>query len=419
MPDVLDIGIVGCGVAGQAASILLADAGHAVTVFERFAEPRPIGAGLLLQPTGLAVLRELGLADEAMAQGARVVGLEGRTQRGRSVLGLRYADLHPKAFGLGIRRSALFDLLHARLSRSPAKLVTGAEIVDVAQGSVVDKQGVRHGPFDLVIVADGAHSALRARLMPAARAPIYPWGCIWTTVPDLAGLGAAGLLRQRVHGTTVMMGLLPVGQGQMTMFWSLPVESLAPGKSIDLRTWRRTAGALWPEAAAMVDYAAAADDFTRATYRHVALPRWNDGPVLFIGDAAHGTSPQLGQGANLGLLDAHALFCALSESDDLAAALAVFARRRSSTVRFYRQASHLLTPFFQSRLAPLGWLRDAFMGVGCHLPGMRPLMGSTLAGTRRGWLSSSPLDGEGRYPLSAPAWRSGPASGRSGPQSDA
>ena len=65
-------------------------------------------------------------------------------------------------------------------------------------------------------------------------------------------------------------------------------------------------------------------------------------------------------------------------------------------MRFYRQASHLLTPFFQSRLAPLGWLRDAFMGWACHVPGMRPLMGSTLAGTRRGWLSSSPLDGEGR-----------------------
>ena len=88
-------------------------------------------------------------------------------------------------------------------------------------------------------------------------------------------------------------------------------------------------------------------------------------------------------------------------------------------MRFYRQASHLLTPFFQSRLAPLGWLRDAFMGLACHMPGLRPLMGSTLAGTRRGWLASSPLDGEGRYPLSAPAWRSGPVSGRSGPRSGA
>jgi 2-polyprenyl-6-methoxyphenol hydroxylase-like FAD-dependent oxidoreductase len=415
----MKVGVVGCGVAGQAASILLADAGHEVTIFERFAEPRPIGAGLLLQPTGLAVLRELGLADAAMAQGARVVGLEGRTQRGRSVLDLRYADLHPKAFGLGIRRGTLFDLLHGRLLRSQAKLVTGAEIVDVARNSVVDKQGTTHGPFDLVVIADGAHSALRARLMPGARAPVYPWGCIWTTVPDLAGLGAAGLLRQRVHGTTVMMGLLPVGQGQLTMFWSLPVEALAADPTIDLLAWRRAASATWPEAAALIDHAAAAGDFARATYRHVALPRWNEGPVLFIGDAAHGTSPQLGQGANLGLLDAHALFCALSESGDLASALALFARRRSATVRFYRQASHLLTPFFQSRLAPLGWLRDAFMGLACHMPGMRPLMGSTLAGTRRGWLSSSPLDSEGRYPLSGPAWRSGPESARSGPRSGA
>jgi 2-polyprenyl-6-methoxyphenol hydroxylase-like FAD-dependent oxidoreductase len=419
VPDVLDIAVVGCGVAGQAASILLADAGHQVAIFERFAEPRPIGAGLLLQPTGLAVLRALGLADEAVARGARIGGLESKTHRGRSVLDLRYADLHPKTFGLGIHRSALFDLLHGRLLRSRATLVTGAEIVDVARGSLVDKQGIRHGPFDLVIIADGAHSTLRTRLMSAARAPLYPWGCIWTTVPDLAGLGAAGLLRQRVRGTSEMMGLLPIGQGQMTVFWSLPVKALSPGKPLDLSAWRRAASALWPEAAAIVDHAAAADAFTRATYRHVALPRWNLGPVLFIGDAAHGTSPQLGQGANLGLLDAHALARALAESSSLDAALALFASRRSSAVRFYRQASHLLTPFFQSRLAPLGLLRDAFMGWSCHMPGLRPLMGSTLAGTRRGWLSSSPLDSEGRYPLSAPARPSGPVSVRNERRNDA
>jgi len=419
----LEVGVVGCGIAGQPVASLLADAGHRVTIFERFAEPRPSGAGLLLQPTGLAVLRALGLADEALARGACVVGLEGKTHRGRTVLDLRYADLHPQAHGLGIHRGILFELLHGRLHRSSARLMTGAEIVDVgregARASVVDKAGGRHGPFDLVVIADGAHSALRTRLVPAARAPLYPWGCIWTTVPDLAGLGAAGLLRQRVRGTTVMMGLLPVGQGQLTVFWSLPAEALAPGKSIDREAWRRAATALWPEAAALVDRAAAADDFTRATYRHVALPRWNDGPVLFVGDAAHGTSPQLGQGANLGLLDAHALFRALAESDDLVSALALFARRRSSTVRFYRQASHLLTPFFQSRLAPLGLLRDAFMGWGCHIPGLRPLMGSTLAGTRRGWLSATLLDSEGHYPLIAPASQSGPESARSGQRSDA
>ena len=109
--------------------------------------------------------------------------------------------------------------------------------------------------------------------------------------------------------------------------------------------------------------------------------------------------PQLGQGANLGLLDAHALSRALATSDDLAAALRLFARRRGPSVRFYRQASHLLTPFFQSNQPLLGVARDALMGAACFAPGLRSMMTSTLAGLRHGWLSTAALDAEGRYPL--------------------
>jgi 2-polyprenyl-6-methoxyphenol hydroxylase-like FAD-dependent oxidoreductase len=395
----LDIAVVGCGVAGQAAATLLAESGHRVTVYERFTEPQPIGAGLLLQPAGLAVLRELGLADLAIARGARVVGLEARTHRGRAILDLHYAHLHPQAHGVGIHRATLFELLHDRLRKSPAKLVTGAEIVDVDQTNLVEANGARHGPFDLIVAADGAHSALRARLMPHARAPIYPWGCMWTTVPDPSGIGAAGLLRQRVRGTRLMMGLLPVGRNEVTIYWSLPLRALGRSKTIDLKAWRETATTLWPEAAPIIDHAAAAGDFSRATYRHVALGHWNAGPVLFIGDAAHGTSPQLGQGANLGLMDAWALARTLDDAPELLSAFLRFERRRDPAVRYYRRASHLLTPFFQSRLAPLGWLRDAFMGPAHHVPGLRAMMGSTLAGTRRGWFSSVPLDGDGCFPL--------------------
>ena len=160
----------------------------------------------------------------------------------------------------------------------------------------------RHGPFDLVIAADGTNSALRGRLMPGARAPLYPWGCFWATVPDLAGIGAGGVLRQRVRGTTIMMGLLPVGQGQVTLFWSLPLKAL--GTEPADRPCGLAQGRHGGVAEAAIVERAAESEITRASYRHVNLPRWNAGPVLFIGDAAHGTSPQLGQGANLGLVDA-------------------------------------------------------------------------------------------------------------------
>ena len=406
----MEIAVVGCGVAGQAAATFLSEAGHRVTVFERIAEPRPLGAGLLLQPTGLAVLRALGLEDEAVARGAKVLGLEAKTRGSRAVLDLAYADLHPLAHGLGIRRGVLFDLLHRRLKRSPATLLTGAEIIDVVRehgrAVVIDKALQRHGPFDLAVIADGAHSAIRRRLMPAATQKVYPWGCIWTTVKDSVGLDT-GRLRQRVDGTRVMMGLLPVGNGELTLYWSVPTIDLAPEAPLDLTGMHRTAVALWPEASRIVAEAIIANDFARATYRNVALPRWNDGPILFIGDAAHGTSPQLGQGANLGLVDAWTLARAVADSETSADAIARFVERRSATVRFYRQASHLLTPFFQSRIAPLGWLRDAFMILACRLPILRPMAGTTLAGTRSGWLSSVPLDAEGRYDLDKAAQRPG------------
>ena len=61
------------------------------------------------------------------------LGLEAKTRGGRAVLDLAYADLHPAAHGLGIRRGVLFDLLHGRLKQSPARLLTGAEVIDVVR----------------------------------------------------------------------------------------------------------------------------------------------------------------------------------------------------------------------------------------------------------------------------------------------
>src|SRR4051812_31442322 len=73
--EALRIGVVGAGTAGAAAAILLARAGHAVTLFERVATPGPVGAGITLQPTGQAVLARLGLLEPIVARATRLDGL--------------------------------------------------------------------------------------------------------------------------------------------------------------------------------------------------------------------------------------------------------------------------------------------------------------------------------------------------------
>ena len=71
------IAIVGAGFAGLASATLLARAGHLVTVFEKFEAPQAVGAGILIQPTGLAVMRTLGIYDDILAHWARVNNLCG------------------------------------------------------------------------------------------------------------------------------------------------------------------------------------------------------------------------------------------------------------------------------------------------------------------------------------------------------
>ena len=154
----LRIAIVGYGSAGQAATLLLSRDGHAVSVFERVPSPGPVGAGFLLQPTGLQVLWKMGLLEQVLRHGAPVRRLYGDTPCGRAVMDMRYAGLDERLYGVGLQRGALFSLLDNAWAGRAQSLLAGHEIVsvDAQAGLLQDRDGRTHGPFDLVVVADGA-----------------------------------------------------------------------------------------------------------------------------------------------------------------------------------------------------------------------------------------------------------------------
>jgi 2-polyprenyl-6-methoxyphenol hydroxylase-like FAD-dependent oxidoreductase len=246
------------------------------------------------------------------------------------------------------------------------------------------------------VVCDGAHSGLR-QAGPRHSASLYPWGCLWGAVHD-PGRRFAGKLAQRFASTQVMIGVLPIGRNPaansgdwVTLFWSLRQQEIAERSPAGLR---QTLLRHWPELEDLLPTDAVMPDMTAATYRDVFMPRWRQGRVLFIGDAAHATSPQLGQGANLALLDAFYLARAL-QGGDLETGLEDFARSRRGQTRFYRFASRLLTPFYQSDLTWLGAVRDLAFGTACTFPPSRDLMLSTLAGIRRSIFASNRLESDG------------------------
>lgn len=386
------IAIAGYGTAGQAAAIFLARDGHDVEMFERSPELKPVGAGFLLQPTGLDVMTALGLRDAALARGARIERLHGQNAAGRMVMDMRYADHASGSFGLGMTRGALFALLHATCVHS-ASIRTGVRIEKAGQGgrSLVDDAGNEYGPYDLVVAADGASSTLRASSGIARRDPPYPWGAMWCLLPA-DGWPHIAELRQRYDGTHRMLGVLPVGtrpdfSGRwLTFYYSLVGARIDAFGADDLATMQADVAALWPELAERTRTLVDPTQLNRARYRDVVLRKpWRE-RMVFIGDAAHGMSPQLGQGVNMALLDAQALADALRAHSDVDRALAQYARSRAKHVAVYQRLSRWLTPLFQSDATALGALRDRVFGPFGRLPLARREMLKILTGTKRSWL---------------------------------
>ena len=399
----MQVAIVGYGSGGQAAALALAQRGHRVQVFERVPNPGQVGAGFLLQPTGLQALWQLGLLKDVCALGARVDRLYGETGQGRAVMDMRYADLDPQLCGIGMQRGALFALLHQAIAaQSDIQLQTDCAITDIDcdNGRLRDAHRHSHGPFDLVVVADGSASRLRMQVSGARIDSPYPWGALWCLLPEAAWPWRHEL-RQRYRLAREMAGLLPVGTmpgdptRRLSFFWSLPTQGFDAWRDAGPEAWFDRLQALWPQAREHLGDHFDTACLARAAYRDAIPRQWWRGRAVLLGDAAHAMSPQLGQGVNMALVDACALAARLDDAARLADGLAAYARERRTHLATYHRYSRWLTPLFQSERDTLARLRDAGFLAGGRLPLARGHMLRVLSGTQQGWF--------GRYSL-APAF---------------
>ena len=398
MPKSLHIAIAGAGTTGLALSGFLRRGGHRVTLFERFKKPEPLGAGLLIQPTGLAVLARLGLDQKLIAQSAPIRRLDGRTHTGRVIFDLTYNHLGPHLFGLGVHRASLFQVLYDNALDLDIDLHAASEAAAVVRHpdqtlSIILSDGETAGPFDLVVDCSGRNSRLAERHADIVLNRPYPYGALWGVCRDPGQAFAADSLQQRYDQAKMMIGTLAIGkrpgsdERHMAFFWSVARRDLDIVRRDGIDAWRKRVVGYWPQMAPFAAQFHSLDELTWAEYGHKALKSRVKGRLVFAGDAAHAMSPQLGQGANLGLIDAMVLGEALNATDDIDAALAQYQATRKNHLTFYHYASQWMTPFFQSDSTLAAGVRDLVFGPMCYTPWLKVEMMRTLAGMKTGLFS--------------------------------
>ena len=408
------IGIVGAGTAGLASAIFLSEMGHTVDVFERTksaALKEPVGAGIGVQPIGLTVLKRLGVLDNILSYGSRIDRLHSTTREGRTVLDLKYSDFRDELFGIGLHRSALFgSLFDVAKTSERVNIITDADVrgVERSKGGrravlTMNNTTKNEGPYDLVVVCDGRDSVRSKMTHVRSFERKYRYGCLWSILPDVDGEFTTSTRDDRLRGRTlcqrldsakIMLGFLPSGKTPLcaesdpalvSLFWSLPMDSVERVRSEGLESFKETVIRLEPRSERLLDGLVTFDQLIPASYSDTFMPKLFDEETstVFIGDCAHATSPQLGQGANLALVDAWVLAKSLHESrGDIGSALVRYDRERRWRLRFYQLNSRMLTPVFQSDSKLIGALRDATMGYMCNFPLTKLQMLTVLCGAQ-------------------------------------
>jgi 2-polyprenyl-6-methoxyphenol hydroxylase-like FAD-dependent oxidoreductase len=353
--------IVGAGIGGLAAAVALRRVGVETVNLERAGEIGEVGAGLSIWSNAVNALRALGVGDKVVARASVIDRIPSHTLTGRFI-GVTDLSEISRAAGapcVCVHRAVLQRIL---LEELPAGSVqTGARCVGFEGTSAVLDGGERV-QGDLVVGADGIRSAIREGLHGAA-APRYAGYTCWRGI-----CGDSGVPKERsallAVGAGTQFGVWPCGAGQL--YWFLTNNAPAGTEQ-----GKKEAAALcrpWSSIYKIVEGTAEDAIVQSDIFDRPPLRSWGRERVTLLGDSAHATTPNLGQGACQALEDAVVLADCVRRLQPIEAALAEYERLRIPRTTMIVRNSWESGRVLQMDRPALEALRNWFMGsrIGKH-----------------------------------------------------
>ena len=344
----MKITIAGAGIGGLTAALALHQAGHDVAVYESVSTIQPLGVGINLLPQAAHVLKQLGVLDNLLAKGVATQELSYFNMHGQRIWTEprgQFAGFDSPQISIsrGTLQMTLLAFVKAQLGAD--RVMTGQRLTSFSstdghatanfQSTGAASEAVHS---DLVICADGIHSAAREQMYPNEGAPIYSGRLLWR---------ATSLAKPYLSGASMIMAgyedqkfvCYPIekvrADGLQRINWVAELRRPLPdheqGWSREGRTddflpqfvdWRFD----WLDVPALIRGAERIYEYPMVDRDPV--PTWNRGCVTLLGDSAHPMYPIGSNGASQAILDVQALAQALGQSDSVTEGLAQYEQAR-------------------------------------------------------------------------------------------
>lgn len=322
----VEYAVLGGGIAGLSAAIGLKKLGIEATVFESARAFKPLGSGLTLATNAMKAFEYLGIRAAVSKQGNPVKTIVVKDQKGRAITTIEEKGGY-EVEHITIHRSELHQVLCDALGDE--QVVFGKQVSDISESNTGFKIEFSDGSFVLakyVIEASGVHSVVRKKYMPDAKERYAGYTC-WRGIAQGADINRQEL--SETWGKNGRFGIVPLTKHRAYWFAVKTAAANSPEMSAYrkedlLKNYR--------------DYHDPIASVIRATdERHIQLndiidikpiKQYAFGNLLLIGDAAHATTPNMGQGACQAIEDAAVLVHCLKENPNVYEAFKIFEKRR-------------------------------------------------------------------------------------------